>query len=292
MFGVTRELSRSKMAGKYRLHLGHTYVRLFSEQSGEKHKKEPIRGNRIQNEAIVDAYGPEQRSLGWYYYLENRLRSLSESRCIATRVISPLSKGKTVQVVAVEDACSIRYARADPMAWPDHGGAPVPTGRSQRGPINRRSHRQLALLGSAGLLFLTYARGPKTHDLSGMTGPATARACYVLRTNIVDWDAEQLWRTYIQLSDAEAAFRIHKSELSLRPIWHQRADRVQAHILVSFLAYVLWKTPEQWQSRARLGNSPRTILDELGRIQSTGRGLTTGRCPRPHPAHPLRGQAR
>ncbi len=114
----------------------------------------------------------------------------------------------------------------------------------------------------------------------------------MLRTNIVDWDAEQLWRTYIQLSDAEAAFRIHKSELSLRPIWHQRADRVQAHILVSFLAYVLWKTPEQWQSRARLGNSPRTILDELGRIQSTGRGLTTGRCPRPHPAHPLRGQAR
>ncbi len=91
----------------------------------------------------------------------------------------------------------------------------------------------------------------------------------MLRTNIVDWDAEQLWRTYIQLSEAKAAFRIHKSELSLRPIWHQRADRVQAHILVSFLAYVLWKTPEQWQSRARLGNSPRTILDELGRIQST-----------------------
>ncbi len=93
--------------------------------------------------------------------------------------------------------------------------------------------------------------------------------CYVLRTNISDWDAEMLWRTYIQLSEAEAAFRIHKSELSIRPIWHQRTDRVQAHILVCFLAYVLWKTLEQWQSRAGLGNSPRTILDELGRIQST-----------------------
>lgn len=96
-----------------------------------------------------------------------------------------------------------------------------------------------------------------------------SEGCYLLRTNIIEWDAEQLWRTYIQLSQAEAAFRIHKSELSIRPIWHQREDRVQAHILVCFLAYALWKTLEQWQSRAGLGNSPRTILDELGRIQST-----------------------
>jgi transposase len=96
-----------------------------------------------------------------------------------------------------------------------------------------------------------------------------SEGCYVLRTNIADWSAETLWLTYIQLTEAEAAFRIHKSQLSLRPIWHQRADRVQAHILVCFLAYVMWKTLEQWQSRAGLGNSPRTILDELGRIQST-----------------------
>ena len=90
----------------------------------------------------------------------------------------------------------------------------------------------------------------------------------MLRTNITDWSAELLWRTYIQLTEAEAAFRIHKSELSLHPIWHQRTDRVQAHILVCFLAYVMWKTLEQWQSRAGLGNSPRTILDELGHIHS------------------------
>jgi hypothetical protein len=81
-----------------------------------------------------------------------------------------------------------------------------------------------------------------------------SEGCYVLRTNIRAWDVEQLWRTYVQLSEAEAAFRIPKSELSLRPIWHQREDRVQAHILVCFLAYVLWKTLEQWQSRAGLGN--------------------------------------
>jgi transposase len=92
---------------------------------------------------------------------------------------------------------------------------------------------------------------------------------YVLRTNIIDWTPETLWRTYVQLTEAEAAFRIHKSDLSLRPIWHQRAERVEAHILVCFLAYVLWKTLEQWQQRAGLGNSPRTILEEVARIQST-----------------------
>ncbi len=92
---------------------------------------------------------------------------------------------------------------------------------------------------------------------------------YILRTNVANWTSEELWRTYVQLTEAEAAFRIHKSDLSIRPIWHQKAERVQAHVLVCFLAYVLWKTLEQWQARAGLGNSPRTILAEIGRIQST-----------------------
>ena len=92
---------------------------------------------------------------------------------------------------------------------------------------------------------------------------------YILRTNVSDWTPEELWRTYVQLTEAEAAFRIHKSDLSIRPIWHQKAERVKAHILVCFLAYVLWKTLEQWQRRAGLGSSPRTILTEIGRIQST-----------------------
>jgi transposase len=96
-----------------------------------------------------------------------------------------------------------------------------------------------------------------------------SEGCYVLRTNVTDWTSEDLWRTYVQLTEAEAAFRIHKSDLSLRPVWHHKAERAQAHILVCFLAYVLWKTLEQWQKRAGLGNSPRTILEELGRIHST-----------------------
>jgi transposase len=97
---------------------------------------------------------------------------------------------------------------------------------------------------------------------------AISEGAYVLRTNIEDWSDEQLWRAYIQLTQAEAAFRIHKDQLRVRPIWHQRVDRVQAHILVCFLAFVLWKCLEMWQQRAGLGNSPRTVLEELVRIQS------------------------
>ena len=91
---------------------------------------------------------------------------------------------------------------------------------------------------------------------------------YILRSNIHHWTDQELWKTYIQLSEAEAAFRIQKSDLCVRPIWHHKQDRIKAHILICFLAYVLWKTLQQWQSRAGLGDSPRTILTELSRIQS------------------------
>jgi len=95
-----------------------------------------------------------------------------------------------------------------------------------------------------------------------------SHGCYALRTNVRDWSDEDIWKTYIQLTDVEAAFRVHKTELVIHPIHHQREDRAQAHIFVCFLAFVLWKLLEQWQSRAGLGNSPRTILEEFGHIQS------------------------
>ena len=97
---------------------------------------------------------------------------------------------------------------------------------------------------------------------------ALSEGAYLLRSNITDWNDEQLWKGYIQLTQAEAAFRIQKDQLNVRPIWHQRSERVQAHILVCFLAFVLWKSLEMWQQRAGLGNSPRTVLEELTRIQS------------------------
>lgn len=96
---------------------------------------------------------------------------------------------------------------------------------------------------------------------------ALSEGCYLLRTNIADWTDEELWKAYIQLTEAEAAFRIHKSDLSIRPIWHQKEDRVLAHILVCFLAYVLWKTLGQLCDRAGLGNEPRRVLSELSEIR-------------------------
>jgi hypothetical protein len=155
----------------------------------------------------------------------------------------------------------------------------------ERGPIERQLGRLLARNPRAASRYLIEIVADASVP-SGLRLAWRARSewddwarhsegCYLLRSNIADWSPEDLWRTYIQLTDAEAAFRIQKSELGIRPIWHQREDRVKAHILVCFLAYVLWKTLEQWQHRAGLGRSPRTILEELGRIQSTDIVLPT-----------------
>jgi|ETNmetMinimDraft_26_1059896.scaffolds.fasta_scaffold22779_1 transposase len=91
--------------------------------------------------------------------------------------------------------------------------------------------------------------------------------CYLLRSNVTDWSEKEMWKAYIQLTEAEAAFCIHKSDLKIRPIWHQKEDRVLAHIFVCFLAYVLWKTLGQMCDRAGLGSEPRRVLDELGELR-------------------------
>jgi hypothetical protein len=102
-----------------------------------------------------------------------------------------------------------------------------------------------------------------------------SEGCYLLRSNITDWTASELWETYIQLTEAEAAFRIHKSDLSIRPIWHQKPERVQAHILVCFLAYVLWKALGQLCERAGLGREPRKVLEEISQIRTVDVVLPT-----------------
>jgi hypothetical protein len=65
---------------------------------------------------------------------------------------------------------------------------------------------------------------------------------YLLRTNLTAETAEELWSKYMQLTEAEASFRALKSELSVRPLYHQLEPRVKAHILVAFLGYALWVT--------------------------------------------------
>jgi transposase len=112
-------------------------------------------------------------------------------------------------------------------------------------------------------LSITWSRNAKWDEWA-----ALSEGCYLLRTNLTESDPSQLWKWYIQLTDAEWAFRIEKDELEIRPIWHQKENRVKAHILVCFLAYVLWKTLAQWMRKAGLGDAPRTLIEELAKIKS------------------------
>ncbi len=94
-----------------------------------------------------------------------------------------------------------------------------------------------------------------------------SEGCYLLRSNVIDWTAQDLWWAYMQLTEAEGAFRIKKSDLCIRPIWHQKEERVLAHILVCFLAYVAWKTLDRLCQQAHLGDEPRRVFDELRKIE-------------------------
>jgi transposase len=83
---------------------------------------------------------------------------------------------------------------------------------------------------------------------------------YLLRTNLPATDAEQLWQTYIQLTEAEAVFRVLKSELLIRPFFHQLERRIKAHILVAFLGYALWVTLKHWLRRSSPSAQTKTPL--------------------------------
>lgn len=85
-------------------------------------------------------------------------------------------------------------------------------------------------------LRLRWQRNEAEHVWAELT-----EGCYVLRTNIRDWTEQDVWQVYIQLTQVEGAFRIHKDQLEIRPVFHQKKERVRAHILVCFLSYVLWK---------------------------------------------------
>ena len=71
-------------------------------------RKNSSREERIENEIVVDAYGPEERAMGWYYYLEDKLRFPFRAKCSVSRVVSPLQKGETVEVLrlAPEESCT------------------------------------------------------------------------------------------------------------------------------------------------------------------------------------------
>ena len=171
------------------------------------------------------------------------------------------------------------------------------------GVVERRVGRLLGQNSRAAALFtVTVGRGEGgratlcwSRKDAAEAWATASQGCYVLRSNVADWTAAELWQAYMQLTEAEAAFRVHKSDLRLRPIWHQKAERVQAHLLVCFLAYVLRKTLEGRCRKAGLGSSAGTVLEECARIQSTdvvvptadGRAVRLRCVVRPDPAQAI-----
>ena len=97
---------------------------------------------------------------------------------------------------------------------------------------------------------------------------AHAQGAYLLRTNCLERAPVQLWRWYMQLTQAEDAFRISKSDLHLRPVFHRKTERVEAHILVCFLSLALWRTLEQWMRGKQLGNCARQLVKEVATVRS------------------------
>lgn len=97
---------------------------------------------------------------------------------------------------------------------------------------------------------------------------ALAHGAYLLRTNCTERDPGRFWQWYMQLQQAEAAFRTSKSDMWLRPVFHQKTHRVEAHILVCFLALSLWRTLEMWMRGKGLGTCARQLLKEVATVRS------------------------
>jgi transposase len=91
---------------------------------------------------------------------------------------------------------------------------------------------------------------------------------YILRTNWMESDPKTLWDTYIKLTEVEDSFRTEKHDLGMRPIFHRKQDRTQAHILVCFLALAMWRTLQQWMKASGLGTAPRKLIEELRELKS------------------------
>lgn len=148
-----------------------------------------------------------------------------------------------------------------------------------------RLHSRDVLQQRLGRLKLMYSRVARAYCFN-VTGDARtlsfswnkdpAKACYqrhsegayLLRTNLTGHSEPELWAVYMQLNDAEAAFRTLKQDLSIRPIYHQHERRVNAHVLVCFLAYALYRTLDRIAKLKGLGMTARKLLAALDTIKS------------------------
>jgi transposase len=140
---------------------------------------------------------------------------------------------------------------------------PLPPARGEKNPGEKKPGEKKKKPRKQPTLSITWKREQRWDQWA-----ALSEGCYLLRTNLNETDPCVLWKRYTQLTDAEWAFRINKDELRIRPIWHQRSDRVKAHILICFLAYAMWKTLGGWMSRSGLGQAPRPVLEQMKAIKS------------------------
>jgi transposase len=90
---------------------------------------------------------------------------------------------------------------------------------------------------------------------------------YLLRTNLTQEDPVKLWEYYTQLTQVEEAFKNLKGDLALRPVYHQKEDRIEAHLFVAFLAYCLHVTLRRWVRDLAPGLTPRSILEKFSAVQ-------------------------
>ena len=116
---------------------------------------------------------------------------------------------------------------------------------------------------------------------------------YLLRSNLIGIDPAQLWELYIQLTQIEEAFRNLKGDLAIRPIYHQREERIEAHIFVAFIAYCLHVTLRRRLHKLAPGLTPRAVLEKFKTIQmidvhlptTDGRTVILPRCIQPQQEH-------
>jgi transposase len=98
---------------------------------------------------------------------------------------------------------------------------------------------------------------------------------YLLRSNLTERDPAQLWTLYLQLVEIEQAFKELKDDLAIRPIYHQTDERIEAHILVAFIAYCLQVTLKQQLRFLAPGLTPRSVLDKMAAMQMVDVHLPT-----------------
>jgi len=152
-------------------------------------------------------------------------------------------------------ACGPQEAR-------DAGLERTPQERRQGDGAGRSIARALAGPGAPGSKFASVevsrdeggvaTRVTVHYDRAKLRAALGRDGAYLLLSDRTDWTAEQLWATYMQLTRAEEAFRAMKSNLLLRPLWHQLSGRVQAHVFVCVLAYALWKALDHLLHRTAL----------------------------------------